>query len=189
MLLTTRASAVAGELVDRMGAWASVTFLVLVGFLEGWALGALQWTVLSRFVPADERREWLIASSLGVGFGWLIALSIGLIAPHLVDLASAWVPLGAIAGGCAVGALIGGAEWQVLGGSFEGAARWMLANTVGWCLTIVPVLAAAPRLVDASTSTTEVVTSLLIGLTCAGLGAVIIGTALESVVRRPRAPR
>ena len=188
LVLTTRMSVIAGQVTDTSGVALAVVLLVVVGFGEGAALGALQWTALAKAWTPAARPPWIAASSVGVGAAWLIALVVGALAPRLLDLGSDWVALLALVGGAAVGALIGGVQWMwALRRWFEGGAEWVVSSALGWCLAVVPVFVAAPRLLAGVAGTSEVMTALVIGALCAAVGAAIIATALESLIRRPRA--
>jgi hypothetical protein len=147
LVLTTRMSVIAGQVTDSSGVALAVVLLVLVGFGEGAALGALQWTALAKAWTPAARPGWIAASSVGVGSAWLLALVVGALAPRLLDLGSAWVSVLALGGGVAVGALIGAVQWWwALRRWFEGAAEWVVSSALGWCLAVVPVFVAAPRL-------------------------------------------
>jgi hypothetical protein len=187
LVLTTRMSVIAGQVTDSSGVALAVVLLVLVGFGEGAALGALQWTALAKAWTPAARPGWIAASSVGVGSAWLLALVVGALAPRLIDLGSAWVSVLALGGGVAVGALIGAVQWWwALRRWFEGAAEWVVSSALGWCLAVVPVFVAAPRLLAGVAGASEVMTALVIGALCAAVGAAIIATALESLIRRPR---
>lgn len=188
LVLTTRMSVIAGQVTDSSGVALAVVLLVVVGFGEGAALGALQWTALSKAWTTEARPRWIAASSVGVGGAWLLALVVGALAPRLLDLGSAWVSILALAGGALVGASIGVVQWVwALRPWFEGGAEWVVSSALGWCLAVVPVFVAAPRLLAGVAGTAEVMTALVIGALCAAVGAAIIATALESLIRRPRA--
>lgn len=186
ILLTTRASDLAGRITLNAGVFAAIPFLLAAGVVDGVIIGGAQWMALSRFVPASQRGAWLLVCGLGMGAAWTLALGIGAAATNLLDPNSAWVAIAAIAGGCAIGASIGGAQWWVLGRTFTGAGGWITSSALGWCLTIVPVFVAAPGLLAGRMRPSDVVSVVTFGSLCAGLGAGVIAVGLEALVRRRR---
>jgi hypothetical protein len=182
VVFTTRASIWAGQL-EALGA---IALLVAIGVAEGALLGALQWSALAGFADADDRAEWIATTAIGVALAWLLALATGVLAPRVLDLGSAGVGVAALAGGALIGALIGALQWWVLARHFSGALAWLRASALGWCLSVVPVFVATPEILAGTARGVDALTTILVGLLCAGLGAAVIGTALEAVVRRAR---
>lgn len=184
ILLTTRASEWAGEITRSAGIGATIPFLIAVGLIEGTIVGGAQWMALSRFVARDQRGVWLRASALGMGTAWALALALGAAAPRTLEPGGPVAWIAALASGGVLGALIAGLEWWALGRWFTGGRAFVMRAAGGWCVTLLPVLIAAPSLLAGRMRPSDVVGVVVFGCLSAAVGSGVVAWALEGAVRR-----
>jgi hypothetical protein len=128
----------------------TAAFLV-IGAYEGAVIGASQWMVLRRLLPALNAREWIGATAAGAVVAWML----GRIPGALADWRSAAaVPVHSAPGlpmllllsaaaGAALGGILGVAQWLVLRSHLRRAGLWIVANIVGWAAGMPLIFAAA----------------------------------------------
>jgi hypothetical protein len=135
---------------------ASVVFVVmgaavailLGALLEGVVVGVAQQRVLRRRLPKVPPHAWVGATVAGAGVAWLLGILpstvLALTGPPALAAAASASPsseptllmalgLAAILG-CALGALLGLAQWLVLRRRTSRAERWIRANAVAWAI-------------------------------------------------------
>ena len=192
------AAATAAVTVDRwlpIGTPVLVALLVLVagGLVEGLALGLLQSRALARWLSADERRRWALATVLVAGLGWAAASAPALTREGAGDAepALALVMLGAAAIGVVAGALLGAAQAWAIGRSPRSMRQWSLTSAGAWTVAM-PVIFLGATLPQASWPGGMVVaTGTITGLT-AGTALGVLScdrlVALTGAEARRRSP-
>lgn len=130
-------------------AQAVILYLVAVvgGLGEGAVLAWFQLRILKPWLPALDRRRWLLATAIAAACAW----ACGMLAPTLDDLyeltpaaqTSIWVPAS-----IAILLSIGMAQSWALRGVVEHHHRWIGANALGW-LAGLPWTFVLPALLPA----------------------------------------
>jgi hypothetical protein len=155
--------------------------LTAAGFLEGWAMGAMQWTALRAHLPRSAHRSWLLASSAGVGFAW----AMGFVFFHMVDQAEIQpmsMALRVLTLVALLGAVVGALQWVVLGKVFERGTPWVAANALAASISMIVMFAAPARaLGDPTNPATSVLVFLMqfVGLLA---GALLLAAAFASML-------
>jgi hypothetical protein len=113
------------------------------GLIEGLALGYFQWRVLRSKFPSLTGSAWIFQTVLIAVLGWMLGLLPSLFfinqtaagdpPPQLPASLFALLSIGA---GLLLGALFGLFQWFELKHHAAGAARWILANALGWAIGI-----------------------------------------------------
>ncbi len=172
--------------------------IVLLGLFEGVVVGAAQWWVLRRRLPALRARAWIMASAAGALVAWLL----GMLPSTLMDLGA----VGGVAGppvepseltqlslAAALGAIGGPVlalfQWRVLRRHVRRSGWWIAANALAWAAGM-PLIFLVAGGVPAGGVTVAFVLLALLAL--AGTGAVvgaIHGVALVRLTRMPERRR
>lgn len=153
------------------------------GAVEGYLVGAVQSTLLRRWLPGLSARRW-VASTIGVVVAlWLLgSLPSALLAPATATGAAggtaadggpaalAMVLVGLV-GGAVGGAAIGAVQAAALRGLVARPRRWITANAVAWSVGLLVILAAA-GLPDADSPRAVVA---LVALTAGLLAGLVVG--------------
>jgi hypothetical protein len=163
---------------------------VSAGIAEGALLGACQWHALVRIYPGVRARDWMAASALASGLGWLV----GSLPSTLMSLSNApataasepdplVLVIGTFAGGAVLGALFGGIQRRVLRSHAAGTWRWVASNAAGWAAALpLSYLAGSSETAASSVAlawATAVVAGTLMGL----LVALATAMALRTMTR------
>jgi len=119
----------------------------------GVAVAALQWLVLRRFF-GKAAWTWAAASVAGWAVGWLLALLLGQFEASF-------------AGGVALGAGTGTAQWLILRKRVHWSGWWVAISVVGWSSGLNMALA---------------------GLLAGVIAGAVTGLALELLLRHPLIP-
>lgn len=166
-----------GEPDTGAGALTLAATVLVAGIGEGAILGAFQWRVLRRALPAISRRAWVGATAAGAAAAWALGLLpstldalIGL--PTRIQIA-AWTAL-ALPLLCTIGV----AQAMVLRQHVHGVRRWVAANALAWLLGL-PVTFIGPALVpDGSPPAVWVTVFIASGLAMGMIVGAITGLAL-----------
>lgn len=127
----------------------ALVIMVLAGTIEGASLGAFQWSQLRHWL-LDLPARAFIASTIAVAAGgWMVGMSVPLIATWLGAQASPAeaaashadagpsalaIALFSMLFGAIAGALFGAAQASMLRKHVEGVGRWLLGSSAGWAL-------------------------------------------------------
>lgn len=114
------------------------------GLIEGAALGYFQWRVLRNKFSSLTGSAWIFQTSLIAVLGWMLGMLPSLFfidnstsgsesAAQMPESLFAVLSIGA---GLLLGALFGLFQWFELKYHASGAARWILANAIGWGIGI-----------------------------------------------------
>jgi hypothetical protein len=135
--LAALVAAVAGLAFGHEHAAIAILGGALAGIVEGSAVGWAQWRVLRGPLPEIGRRSWIVATAAGATVAWAIGMSLGTFAAPSEEPPFAVVLVGAALLGAALGALLGAGQWLVLRRHVARAARWVIANALGWTIGMV----------------------------------------------------
>jgi hypothetical protein len=126
------------SLLQKLGILAA---MLAAGSLEGSLLGWLQWQVMKERLPHLPASEWIGWTVLGAVLGWLLGMTPSLFFTDTagpdtnVALNQGWVVAVLIlAMGLLFGGLFGFFQWLAFRKYAPRAARWILANALGWGL-------------------------------------------------------
>lgn len=161
------------------GAAAILATMFLGGALHGAAVGTAQALVLRRYLHEVRTGRWILATTLGAAAAWTLGILGNLLfsrfGPTVESpmLNLALVVLALVLGGAVLGAVVGTAQWTVLGHRLSHAAWWIPANAIAWIAGTGVAWLAASRL-----SVGLAATPLAIGATVAGIGAGLAAGAI-----------
>lgn len=165
--------------------------MALAGAVEGSSIAWFQWRILRCRLPGLAFGPWLLATVGVAVLGWTLATGATLAAAvgH-ADESPAQPPLIVIAlvasgFGLAGGAVFGAAQWVVLRRQARRAARWIVANGIGWAVA-VPCVSVAAALPSQTTAASAIVA---LGAGAGVLAGLAVGaiTGVEVVRLRPAA--
>ncbi|AFY55522.1 hypothetical protein Riv7116_3043 [Rivularia sp. PCC 7116] len=113
--------------------------LLLVGTVEGLALGFAQWLVLRRYIRYAS--YWIFFTIAGVLISWFMGLTISAVI-GLFYVANFYQEMTTLVEkvallGAAVGTVIGYAQWLILKTVNKQAIWWVTANALAWSLGLV----------------------------------------------------
>lgn len=168
----------------------TAAFLV-IGAYEGAIVGAAQWLVLRRWLPALRAKDWIAATVAGAVIAWML----GRIPSALADWndgsggagqaepGTAMILLLSAAAGAALGLILGAAQWVVLRDHVRRAGLWIGANALAWAAGM-PLIFLAAGIPTAHTSALAIGALVLVtvGVTGAVVGA-IEGAFLRLLLR------
>lgn len=188
LVIQAMGETVAGTLVAAM-------VLILAGaFLEGTLVGALQWSILRRPLPALRWQDWVKVTTLGAGIAWLL----GMIPSTLMSLQAGavteaatmddpsmflMISLGLLLG-LALSLFLSVPQWWILRHHVDAAGWWIPANALAWMagMAIIFVAAGSAPSERLTTSTVLFILSML-ALAGAIVGA-IHGWVLVRLIER-----
>jgi hypothetical protein len=125
---------------------AAVPALLAAGAVEGAVLGAAQAHVLGRALPALDRGRFVAATAAGAVLAYAIGLVPSALGGALLTLPT-WLLVGlAAAGGTALLAAIGTAQWLVLRHVLPRSAWWIATTAGAWAAGLLAFAAVAPPL-------------------------------------------
>ncbi|GAA0262328.1 hypothetical protein GCM10010492_74250 [Saccharothrix mutabilis subsp. mutabilis] len=158
--------------------------LVLAGCVEGAVLGAAQAHVLRRVVRGFDARAWVVATVLGAGFTWSVAMT----AVALGERAARWpLPLlvaVAVVAGLPALVAIGFTQWLVLRRSVPRSAGWIWANGLAWAAALTVFAAfTTPLWRPGQATATVVLVGAAGGVLMAATMAAVTGLALRRLVK------
>lgn len=167
----------------------ALVVMTLAGTLEGACLGYFQWRALRGWLPALRARRF-VGATIGVAAGgWLLGMSV----PLLAEIQGAPAETATVAGpgggaiaafamifGAIAGALFGAAQGIVLRAHVRGVRWWIAGSTIGWALGL-PLAYLAGSLGEDTPSWAQA-----LGLSAAaGLGmGLCVGAATLPALRR-----
>jgi hypothetical protein len=189
ILLFTRLEPFAGPVVSAFLA------VVMGTCLEGSIVGTAQWVVLRQAIPRLTWQQWTVATAIGAGLAWTVAMIpvtlIALNAPP-ADAASqpaqepgAFVYYGAAAAlGFVAGMILAVAQWRLLLRYVQWAGWWLPANGCAWALGMALIFVGT-SFIPASGITFGIILVLISFVVAAGavVGATH-GAALVWLLRR-----
>lgn len=177
------APALAGVLTRTGEGSLTLIALVLGGSVEGAVLGWSQARVLRRHLPMLSSRRWILLTSAGAAFAWLV----GMIPSTFYRVWETW-PTGRVvlvAGVLGVVLLcsVGIAQWWELRRHLPRAARWIFITAGAWCVGLMAFSVIAPPLWHEGQSTAVIVAiGLTAGAAMAVTMAAITGLALAKLL-------
>ncbi|WP_370962550.1 hypothetical protein [Amycolatopsis sp. cg9] len=162
------------------GSPAALPVLLVAGAAEGTVLGAGQALVLSRALPAVNRRHWIAGTAAAAAFAYLAGLAPSTWATRL----SSWPPLvlWPAAGilGLALLCSIGFAQWLVLRRHVPRSARWIATTAGAWLVGLAVFLGVTTPLWQSGQSLpTTIAVGVLGGLLMAATTSAVTALALR----------
>ncbi|HET6667824.1 MAG TPA: hypothetical protein VFG98_11150 [Intrasporangium sp.] len=129
-----------GDVANPADVIVALSFIVGAGLVEGFALGVAQASALTAVLPMGRRSGWMLMTVLVAGLGWAGASAPGILAGDTGGKPStSFLLTGAVGVGAVMGAVLGAAQATVLIGCVPHPETWILANIVGWTVTM-PVI-------------------------------------------------
>lgn len=187
--------AVASDLVTsaaglrQLGLMAGAT--VLMGVLEGSAVGLAQWLVLRRIFTHLTRGGWLAATVAGGTLAWGVGMALGTGAGDWLGNVDAtavpqWVSLlaGAVIGVIA-GALLSVVQWLALRRHARNVGWWVPAHALGWAAGMVIAFWGMDVAAATGSIAVQIAGGAIIGLAMGAAAAAVTGLALIRVVPSP----
>lgn len=125
--------------------------MIGAGIIEGLVTGSFQWAVLHKRFIEMKARNWLLFTALGAAAGWLLGMipSVFFLPDTSNSSALSAEPSGllfallAVLSGVVLGALFGAFQWLELKKHTPDAARWILANLLGWMVGLALIFLGA----------------------------------------------
>ena len=105
--------------------------MILAGAVEGAFLGAAQWLVLRRSVPALSAAPWIGRTAAGMSIGWAVGMSASAFEPAEPPGTATILGYAATLGAL-LGVAVGVAQWSVWRRHVENSASWIGVNAVAW---------------------------------------------------------
>jgi len=159
--------------------------IMVVGLVEGSAVGLAEWLALRRALPCMARGDWVIATVAGAICAWAAGMLIGTrlgegIALPGTPLTSAVVvvSIGAIAG-----VVLSAFQWLVLRWAVEGAGWWVPAHAGAWALGMMVAFAGTSAIQDDTPVARVAFVGAATGLAMGALVAAITGLVLVRALR------
>jgi hypothetical protein len=156
---------------------------MISGLVEGSLLGFFQWRVLKERFPRLPRREWIFYTVAIAVLGWFLGMlpslffipqEVAPLEPAGVDIDNPYLFAGlSIAVGLVLGALFGLFQWFSFRKYAQKAARWIIANALGWGIGIGWIYLAA--------SLPDENTSLLLNVGLGLMGGALAGLSVGAV--------
>jgi hypothetical protein len=161
--------------------------VVLLGVIEGSAVGQAQWLVLRSVLSgAITQRAWLIATLAGAILAWGAGMAAGTAVGETSGLRDNAIvtAVGAIGIGVVAGALLSTAQWLVLRRVVASAGWWIPTHAAAWA---IGMLVAFTGMSFIGPDTPFALAALLgagTGLFMGGVVASITGAAVVCLCRR-----
>jgi hypothetical protein len=179
--LATLAGMVVGSATEGItgpaGVLAWVGAVVLVGAVEGTALGSAQWWVLRRDLPQMTWRRWVGATAASGILAWGLGMGLG----QNLDLGAVPLPLLAV-GGCVMvvtlGAILGLGQAWALHPYTRHAAWWVPANALAWTVGLAIAFTGTALIPDWTNLPVVALISGATGLLMGATTAAITGLVL-----------
>lgn len=163
---------------QAFGPLAELALSLVVGAVEGACLGAGQWRVLRRRVPAVGASAWIAATASGGALAWMLGMAVG---PRLEPPgSSAALAVLMIGSGLVLGGVLGGAQALALRARPRLARRWVPASAVGWALGLLFAYAGVAVLPGDGLGPAAIAVLALAGAAMAVLPALATGLALAA---------
>lgn len=170
------------------GAWIIGTAVAgVAGLLEGTVVGTCQWLVLrgTRLISIGAKR-WVIATAIGGAIPWVIGMGAGSAGPSggepppFAVIATIVVVAGALFGG-----ILGMSQSIAMRQHVVRTWRWAAANSAGWTLGLVIIMAATSAVSESTPVAIVVGLTAGSGLVAGMLVGIITGVLLERIVKEP----
>jgi hypothetical protein len=160
--------------------------ILLVGAIEGSAVGLAQWLALRDVLPGIARREWLAATVAGAICAWAAGMLIGTQLGHDVDIPQTPLALLAVALtiGAIAGALLSGFQWLVLRQAVVNAGWWVPSHAGAWAFGMLVAFAGTNVIDDNTPVPVVALVGAATGLVMGALVAAVTGLVLVRVLRQ-----
>jgi hypothetical protein len=187
--LATVVGLAAAQAVERLAglgqAAAMAAGVVLVGAVEGTAVGLAQWLVLRAALPAITRRAWVRATVAGAVVAWGAGMAIGARAGDRLEALAGGSPVVPALGiGLVAGTLLSLFQWPVLRRAVRGAGWWVPAHAVAWAAGMVVAFAGVGA-IDPERPLLAAGIGAATGLAMGAVVAALTGLALVWLIRGP----
>jgi hypothetical protein len=193
--LATAVGLASAQAIERLTgivqAAAMVLGVVLVGTVEGAAVGLAQWLALRGALRAVSGRAWVGATVAGAVVAWGAGAAIGARAGDRLE-ALAGDRLEALAGdrpvvlavviGLVAGTLLSLFRWPVLRRAVPGAGRWVPAHAVAWAAGMVLAFAGVGA-IDPGRPLLVAAVGAATGVAMGAVVAALTGLALVRLIR------
>ncbi len=183
-LLGFAVPAAVGALVVRALAGRPLAILPLValaGIVEGGALGAAQWLILRRVLPAIGARAWVLPTALAAGLAYILGMT-----PNTLGDLGAGTPV-VIAAWALVAPLllvsIGLAQWPALRRHLPRAGRWVWANALAWVAGLPLTFIGIALVPDGSPTAAYIAAGVVSGWLMGAVVGAVTGAALVRLLR------
>jgi len=113
-----------------------VAGVVVIGLIEGTAVGWSQWLVLRTLLPRLRRRAWLLATVAGAILAWGAGMALGTAVGESASLPDTALTagFGAVAIGIFAGVLLSTVQWLVLRRHIDHAFWWVPTHAAAWAV-------------------------------------------------------
>ncbi len=186
--LATLAGMVVGSASEGItgpaGVLAWVGAVVLVGAVEGTALGSAQWWVLRRYLPQMTWRRWVGATAASGILAWGLGMGLG----QNLDLNAIPLPFLAVGGFVMVvtlGAILGLGQAWALHPTTPHAAWWVPANALAWTVGLAIAFAGTALIPDWTNLPVVALLGGATGLLMGASTAAITGLVLVRLLSPP----
>jgi hypothetical protein len=163
-----------------------VVAVVLVGTVEGSALGWAQWLVIRRYLPVISGQAWVLATVAGAVLAWGAGMAIGTSfgeAETMPETFGAMIA-GAMVIGASAGVVLSTFQWLVLRHAVRGAAWWVPAHAVAWSIGMVVAFAGMSAVEPDTPVAAVAAIGAVSGLAMGALVAAVTGVVLVWWLRR-----
>jgi hypothetical protein len=168
--------------------------ILVIGGLEGSAVGLAQWHVLRGVLPALRRGTWLAATVAGAVLAWGAGMALG---PAMGDGGASGgsesTPMAMLAGaaiiGIVAGILLSTAQWLVLQRFVRRAIWWVPAHALGWAMGMLVAFAGVSFIAPETPMTLVAAIGAATGLLMGAVVSAITGIAVVRLVHGLAAPR
>jgi hypothetical protein len=163
---------------------AGVVGLVLIGTIEGAAVGQAQWLALRPSLPRLAQRRWLLATIAGAIVAWGTGMGLGTAAGDSQGLAESTQAtiVGAVVIGIVAGVLLSAAQWLVLRRLVAHAGWWVPAHAAAWAIGMLAAFGGMSFVQPDTPVALIAVIGAATGLVMGGLVAAITGGALTWMI-------
>jgi hypothetical protein len=135
MLIGIQAAGTLASLASAALFAAMLAMVLLVGILEGAAVGSAQWLVLRRILPGLPLRAWAAATMVGAIVAWGVGMALGSLAGDRLEAATEGFPLlPALMIGMVAGSILSCSQWVVLRPRVARAGWWVPAHAAAWAV-------------------------------------------------------
>ncbi len=172
----------------------SAAAMTATGALEGFIVGAAQWSVLRDAFPGIGRRSWIVATIVGAVVAWFFGSTTMAFAGLSQSSASAApeeppqgiILLMAAGMGLVAGLILSAAQWRVLRRLARKAGWWLPANAMAW-FAGMPLIFGGVDLAQRAVSPVGAI--LVMGAAIAFAGAMVGAIHGVALVRLASAPK
>jgi hypothetical protein len=161
--------------------------IILIGVIEGVAVGLAQYWVLGRLLPGLSRGEWVGVTVAGAVIAWGAGLALANLFGEALfaALGDSWL-LGAMVIGVLAGGTLSAFQWLALRRVARRASVWVPTHAAAWAVGMIVAFAGIRSIPESAGNFAVFGSAALVGFAMGAAVSLITGFSLVWVLRGER---